>query len=102
MNMLLSTKLRAIDSSVFFRESALRPCWYANFVRHSDKRKCGWNIGVKYAGEEEEQFVSFSDINVCDTSCWNRVTSISFVAEIIDAYRVGGIKYVKELLKEND
>jgi hypothetical protein len=102
MNLLLSNKIRLINKHHFFMETSDQPCWYAEFLKSDKPKQNKWKLGVSYLGQKEEHLVSLASLDLENKEEWNRITSKAFALELIDIYRLRGIKSVKEWLKDTD
>jgi hypothetical protein len=72
-------------------------------AQKSDKRRqFKWKIGVKYLGETEEYLFGVIAFDVNDDAVWSNVTSRSFAEELLETFKIGGKKAVKERLKEEN
>jgi hypothetical protein len=100
MNLLLSSKVRLLDSRRFFSETADQPCWSVEFQKVEKRRQCKWKIGVKYLGEKEEHFVGLTGFDVENNDIWYQVTSQQFAINLLSIYKLEGIKSVKEWIKD--
>ena len=64
------------------------PCWYADF----DNKNKEWKVGVKHNTKAEE-------ITVLESSIKNyNLNSLELAVKLIDLYRAGGRKRIKEWL----
>lgn len=78
-----------------------QPCWYANLDEASDRPKATWTVGIKEEGEDKREY-SFRPSkagDVTDDEFWQRITSPDFAVELIDTFRGGGEKAVKDWIK---
>ena len=100
MNLLLSSKIRLMDRRRFFNDLADQPCWYVEFEKAEKRRQAKWKVGVKYLGEKEEYLVGLTSFELENNEIWANVTSQQFATDLIAFYRSGGIKSVKEWLKD--
>lgn len=74
-----------------------QPCWYAQQERGTSRHDYKWKVGRKHEGEVDEYSFSVSkagDVN--DEDFWKRVTSQDFAVELIDLFRKGGQKAIKD------
>jgi len=76
-----------------------QPCWYADMER-GDSRDYRWKVGCKHDGKDEEYSFKISKAgDVDDDEFWTRATGVDFATELIDLYRQGGQRAVKEWIK---
>ena len=77
-----------------------QPCWYADMEQALKKKDYKWKVGCKQDGKTEEYSFKVSkagDVN--DSNFWDRVTGIDFASELIDLFRQGGQKSVKDWIR---
>ena len=83
-------------------EDSKMPCWYADFEKGEKRKDCVWKVGVKRDGEQNEEF-TFKASKAGDTTDdaqWEQITSPDFAIKLLDKYKTGGQKAVKEWLKQ--
>ena len=74
-----------------------QPCWYADIERGSNRKEYKWKVGCKYDGKDDQYSFKFSKVgNVNDENFWERISGVDFAIELIDLFREGGQKAVKE------
>lgn len=81
-------------------EDGKLPCWYADFEKGEKRKDCVWKVGVKRDGQQKEEF-SFKASkagDIKDDEEWNKITSPDFAITLLDKYKAGGQKAVKEWL----
>lgn len=77
-----------------------QPCWYADIEQASKRKDYRWKVGCKCDGKTDEYSFKISkagDVN--NNDFWQRVTGIDFATELIDLFRDGGQKSIKEWIK---
>jgi hypothetical protein len=100
MNLLLSNKIKLLDRRRFFSDAADQPCWIVEFQKADRRRQCKWKVGVHYMGEKEEHLVGLTSFEVENNDVWSNLTSKQFAIDLLDIFKSGGIKSVKEWVKD--
>lgn len=91
---LVSTNKRAIDIE------DKQPCWYADIERGAKRKDYKWKIGCNHDGNAEEYSFKISKAgDVDDDEFWARATGVDFATELIDLFREGGQKAIKDWVK---
>lgn len=84
-----------------FDEIDKYPCWYANMKRGKKRKDYKWEVGYNYNGKSDEYSFKISKIgDVDDNKFWNHVTSEDFAIELIELYKNGGQKNIKNWIKQ--
>lgn len=77
-----------------------QPCWYADIEQATKKKDYKWKVGCKKGGKTEEYSFKISNAgDVNNSDFWQRATGIDFATELIDLFRDGGQKSIKEWIK---
>lgn len=77
-----------------------QPCWYADMERGPKRTDYKWKVGCSHEGNVDEYSFAISKVgDVHDDEFWNRMTSIDFATELIDTFRNGRQKAVREWLR---
>jgi len=77
-----------------------QPCWYADMERGPKRKDYKWKVGCKHDGNTDEYSFKISKAgDIDDDEFWSRATSVDFAAELIDLFRNGGQKSVKDWVK---
>lgn len=95
-----SGSLVSANPSLTISADDRQPCWYADIELATKRKDYKWKVGCKQDGKTEEYSFKISkagDVNNSDF--WQRVTGIDFATELIDLFREGGQKSVKEWIK---
>jgi hypothetical protein len=83
-----------------FDEVDKYPCWYANIKRSEKRNDCKWEVGCNYDGKSDEYSFKISKIgDIKNDKFWNYVTSEDFAVKLIDLYKNGGQKNIKNWVK---
>jgi hypothetical protein len=92
-----------MNRSLIIDLSDRQPCWYANLEDKSPRSKAKWVVGVKKAGDEDDEEYSFKVSkagDVKDDGFWTYASSVDFAVKLIDTYKDGGksavVKWVKD------
>ena len=102
MNLTLSNKIRLMEQRRFYTDRDKNPCWYVEAQKSDKRRQFKWKVGVKYLGETEEYLFGVTGFDVNDDLIWNNIVSQSFAEQLLDVFKSGGKKAVKEWLKEEN
>lgn len=73
-----------------------QPCWYVEF----DKVLLKWKAGVKSNAKNDEYSFAVSSIKNYKDDQLNKVTSLEFAVSLLNFYRDGGKKAVKEWISD--
>lgn len=77
-----------------------QPCWYADIEQASKRKDYKWKVGCKQDGKTEEYSFKISKAgDVTNGDFWTRATGIDFATELIDLFREGGQKSVKDWIR---
>jgi len=77
-----------------------QPCWYADMERGAKRKDYKWKVCCKHDGDTDEYSFKISragDVN--DDGFWDRATSVDFASELIELFRDGGQKSVRDWIK---
>ena len=102
MNLSLSSKIRLMSPHKFYTDRDKNPCWYAEIQKADKRRQLKWRVGVKYLGETEDCCVGVTSFDVNADDVWAYVTSQKFAEQLLELFKTGGKKAVKEWLKEEN
>ena len=100
MNLTLSSKIRQINPRYFFTDREKLPCWYVEAVPSDKRRQFKWKVGVKFRGETEEYTQGVTVFDTSNDEVWTYVTSQSFALKLLNLFKSGGKKAIKDWLKE--
>jgi len=77
-----------------------QPCWYADMENASKRKDYKWKVGCKHEGKTDEYSFKISkagDVN--NDKFWKRATGVDFAIELIDLFKHGGAKAIKDWIK---
>lgn len=81
-------------------DSDRQPCWYVQVDRAEKQKDHSWKVGVKGNTHNEEHEFKFSEISKSnDMETWNIVNSPNFPFKLLEKFKVGGKKAVKDWFK---
>jgi hypothetical protein len=89
---LSETKLKYVDLERM-------PCTYVELERAEKRKDWKWKVGCKFFGAANDVEYSFKVSKAGDTDnekFWLRTTGVDFAVELIDVFRDGGERAVKE------
>jgi hypothetical protein len=77
-----------------------QPCWYVQVEKAEEQKDYSWKVGVKGNAHSEEHEFKFSEIGKSnDTETWNLASSPNFPFNILEKFKIGGKKAVKDWFK---
>ena len=77
-----------------------QPCWYVQVEKAEEQKDYSWRVGIKGSTHTEEHEFKFSEIGKSnDTETWNLVSSPNFPFKLLEKFKVGGKKAVKDWFK---
>ena len=95
-----STSLLTANLFTNFPEDR-QPCWYADIEQANSRKNYKWKVGRKYEGDNDEYSFKISKAGDVDNEkFWERATGVDFAAELIDLFRDGGTKAIKDWIKK--
>jgi len=78
-----------------------QPCWYADMEQASKRKDYRWKVGRKHDGKNDEYSFKISKAgDVSDERFWQHATGVDFATELIDLFKNGGSRAVKDWVKQ--
>jgi hypothetical protein len=74
-----------------------QPCWYVEIEKREAREKAKWKVGVKHASKTDEYSFKISKAgDIKDDKFWARATSKEFAIKLLELYKTGGRKAVRD------